>query len=160
MQLQQRMMVAQLEDLMAKIQKSTADAAKAMASIDLIRAQAVGEKVSSAYAALQAGGVATSQPTIAPAGDEILRSAGWKDATPDPSIAQLNGPPVQEQKGTATKLNSGQTFAVEPRGNTNPASPPNPDAGVPQQEPAPGTPEPATGVVGLNEGIETQRIEP
>jgi hypothetical protein len=37
---------------------------------------------------------------VAPAGDEVLRSAGWADATPDPSIAQLGGPPVQQEQPT------------------------------------------------------------
>ncbi len=34
------------------------------------------------YAAMQAGGVAAQQPGIAAAGDSILRSSGWQDATP------------------------------------------------------------------------------
>jgi len=160
MQLQQQMVVAQLQELMAKIQKTAADTEKAMASVKLLDAQAVSAKVSTAYAALQAGGVATSQPTIAPAGDEILRSAGWQDATPDPSIAQLNGPPVQERQGTATKMGSGQSFAVEPRGDTDPMTPQDPNAAQPQQQPTDAAPQPATGMDGVNGGIETQRIEP
>lgn len=160
MQLQQQMMVAQLNDLMSRIQKTAAETEKALASVKLLDAQAVSTKVSSAYAALQAGGVATSQPTIAPAGDEILRSAGWRDATPDPSIAQLNGPPVQEEQGTHTRLAKGQAFAVEPRGDTDPMTPQVADAAAPQQQPADGAPQPATGMDGVNGGIETQRIEP
>lgn len=159
MQLQQQLMVAQLQDLMAKIQKTSAETEKALASVKLLNAQAVQTRVGSAYSALQAGGVATMNPTTAPAGDEILRSAGWKDETPDPSIAQLNGPPVQGEQGTATRLNSGQTFAVEPRGNTDPASPDNPEDGAPQAEPSDPTPEPPTGMQGVQGGIETPRIE-
>ena len=159
-QLQQQMLMAQLNDILAKIQKTSAETEKTLASIGLVNAQAVSTKVSSAYAALQAGGVATSQPTIAPAGDEILRSAGWQDATPDPSIAQLNGPPVQEEQGTATKMGAGQQFAVEPRGDTDPVTPQPADAAAPQQQPTPGAPEAATGMDGVNGGIETQRIEP
>lgn len=155
MQLQQQLMLAQLNDLMSKIQKTSAETERALASVRLLDAQAVGAKVSSAYAALQAGGVATSQPTIAPAGDEILRSAGWKDATPDPSIAQLNGPPVQEEQGTTTKMGAGQQFAVEPRGDTDPMTPQTADAASPPRDPAPGTPQAATGLRGLHGGIET-----
>lgn len=159
MQLQQQLMLAQLQDLMAKIQKTSAETERALASVKLLDAQAVSAKVSSAYAALQAGGVATSQPTIAPAGDEILRSAGWKDATPDPSIAQLNGPPVQEEQGTHTRLAKGQQFAVEPRGDTDPMTPQQAHAQLAQRDPSSGAPQPATGMDGLHGGIETQRID-
>jgi hypothetical protein len=153
-------LMAQLQDLLATIKKKSAEADKTTASIGLVEAQAVSAKVSSAYAALQAGGVATSQPTIAPAGDEILRSAGWKDATPDPSIAQLNGPPVQDERGTMTRMGAGQAFVQEPRGDTDPVTPQPSDDAAPQQQPTPGAPEAATGMVGARGGIETQRIEP
>lgn len=159
MQLQQQMMLAQLNELMAKIQKTAAETEKAMASVKLLNAQAVETKVSSAYAALQAGGVATMNPTTAPAGDEILRSSGWKDETPDPSIAQLNTPPVQEEAGTATRLNSGQTFAVEPRGDTDPMTPAEPADGAPQPSAPEARPEAATGMQGVRAGIETPRLE-
>lgn len=158
MQIQQQLLVGQLQDLMSKIQKTAAETEKAMAGAKLIEAQTVSAKVSSAYAALQAGGVATSQPTIAPAGDEILRSAGWVDATPDPSIAQLNGPPVQDDQGTATKMGKGQAFVVEPRGDTDPMTPQTPNEAAPQQQPSAGSPDAASGMDGLHGGMETQRI--
>lgn len=94
-QLQQKQMELQLAEFQKKIELLTAQAAKAMADVELIKAKATESKVAAAYAALQAGGVATSQPQIAPAGDEILRSAGWVDATPDPSMAKLDTQPVQ-----------------------------------------------------------------
>lgn len=142
-QMQQQLVAAQLAELQAKVAKMAAESDATLAKVELIRAQAVASKVSAAYAALQAGGVATSTPQIAPAGDEILRSAGWVDATPEPTIAQLAGPPVQP----------GQEGAAMPIG-----------AQMPQQPgpgPAPAGPEidPQTGMVGLREGIETQRIE-
>ena len=137
-------------------------------------AKAVNLKVEAAYAALQAGGVATSSPHIAPAGDEILRSSGWKDATPSPSIAQLDGPPVQSAYGTSQVLNKGQSFAVAPTSDTPQGVDPaaavdaqaNPDAS--RSEPAAaGTtapqavakPQIATGMVGREHGIETTRID-
>ena len=159
MQLQQQLMLAQLNDLLAKIQKTSAETEKALASVKLLDSQAISTRVGSAYAALQAGGVATSQPTIAPAGDEILRSAGWADTTPNPSIAQLNGPPVQDEQGTHTRLAKGQAFAVEPRGDTDPMSPQQPDAGAPQPQPPEAAPDAASGMEGVNAGIETQRID-
>ena len=100
----------------------------------------VRERVESIYAALQAGGVATMNPTTAPAGDEILRSAGFADATPNPTIADLNRQPVQEQQMPV---------------NTNPEQPALPDQGQPQQAPMQAEPQPATGMDGVRQGIET-----
>jgi len=96
----QQMQQAQMELTMAELQQKvaliTAQAAKAMAEVELVKAKATGAKVSSVFAALQAGGTAVENPQVAPAGDEILRSSGWVDATPEPSIAQLNQEQVQE----------------------------------------------------------------
>jgi hypothetical protein len=136
--MQQKAAMAQQQLIMAELEKKvallSAQAAKAMAEVELIAAKAVSTKVEAVYAALQAGGTATSTPLIAPAGDEILRSSGWQDATPDPTIAQLGGPPVQPD---------GQM--VQP-----PMAPAQPD--VPNVE-AP------TGMQGRREGIETPAID-
>lgn len=157
-QLQQAMLQTQLAQAQAQVAKLTADAevskakvAEMLANIDLIVAKAVETKVNSAYAALQAGGVATQTPQIAPAGDEILRSSGWKDATPNPSIAQLNAQPVQAEDGTHARLRKGETFAVEPRGQDQIV--------IGQPEAAPREPKAQTGMVGHHEGIETTRID-
>lgn len=137
-QMQQQTAIQQQQLVMAELAKKvevlTAQAAKAMAEVDLIRAKAVSTKVEAVYAALQAGGTATAAPMTAPAGDEILRSSGWQDATPDPTIAQLGGPPVQPD---------GQT--VQP-----PMAPMEPD--MPNIE-AP------TGMQGRRHGIETPEID-
>ncbi len=159
MQMQQQVMMTQLQEAAARIQKTMADAQKTLSSIELIKAQTISTKVSAAYAGLQAGQVATRDPITAPAGDEILRSSGWQDATPDPTMAQLNSPPVQEEEATATRMGANEQFAVEPRGNTDPVSPDNPDPGVPSGMPSEPAPDPATGMVGLREGIETQRAD-
>ncbi len=66
------------------------------------------------FVALQAGGSATMNPHTAPAGDEILRSAGWTDDTPDPSIAQLNTTPVQQSPGGAAPQVSTTSEPVPP----------------------------------------------
>jgi hypothetical protein len=165
-QMQQQLAQAQaqlmLKEMEGKAAKAMADAelagAKAqqtLASIELLVAEAVNKRVEAVYAALQAGGVATSNPTIAPAGDEILRSSGWKDATPDPSIAELNSRPVQAEDGTMVQMGASQQFAQEPRGNTNPVQPGVPADGQPQQMPSDGNPQPATGMTGVRSGIET-----
>lgn len=152
MQMQQQMLMLQMQELAAKIANLMAAAEKSKASIKLVDAQAVSTNVSAAFAALQAGGVATQTPFVAPAGDEILRSSGWVDRTPEPTMAQLSGPPVQtEQVGAVPR-------AVQ--SNTDPVSPPNPDDGMPPAaEPADAGPDPATGLVGMRQGIETPRID-
>lgn len=159
MQLQQQLLVGEVQSLMATVQKLAAETQRALAAAKLAEAQVVSTKVGAAYAALQAGGVATMQPTTAPAGDEILRSSGWKDETPNPSIAQLNGPPVQDEQGTHVRLSKGQSFAEEPRGNTDPVSPDNADPGAPSGAPPVAAPDEASGMDGVRAGIETPRIE-
>jgi hypothetical protein len=94
-ELQQQSQALQLQEMQGKVAKLAADTQKAMADVALVQAKAVESKVSAAYAAMQAGGVATQTPHVAPAGDEILRSAGWTDATPSASLAQVGGQPVQ-----------------------------------------------------------------
>lgn len=143
-QQQQQLLLAELEKKVALL---TAQAAKATAEVELVMAKAMESKAGTVYSALQAGGVATSTPQIAPAGDEILKSIGFKDATPDPGLAMLNGPPVQPGA---------------PQGmpqNTNPAMPDQANVQQPQA-PQPGPDVPAmTGQVGEHAGIETEAID-
>ncbi len=170
-QLQMQIQQLQLQEAQAKVSKMLADADLAktkaqevLANIEWIVAKAVSTKVEAAYAALEAGGVATSSPHIAPAGDEILRSAGWKDATPNPSIAMLNGPPVQPDQGTTQVLNKGQSFAVEPRGGANTGATGDgtnvdqPNINMPKPGQVPNLDIP-TGMDGRRQGIETPRID-
>lgn len=170
-QLQMQIQQLQLQEAQAKVSKMLADADLAktkaqevLANIEWIVAKAVSTKVEAAYAALEAGGVATSSPHIAPAGDEILRSAGWKDATPNPSIAMLNGPPVQPDQGTTQVLNKGQSFAVEPRGGANTGATGDgtnvdqPNISMPKPGQVPNLDIP-TGMDGRRQGIETPRID-
>ncbi len=98
MQAQQQLQMAQLE---AQANKTMAEAQKALADVERIKAQTLNLKVEAAYAAMEAAGVAVTNAHIAPAGDEILRSAGWQDATPQtqtpvaPPQAQPNIQPPQ-----------------------------------------------------------------
>ncbi len=159
-QMQQAAQKAQVELVVGQAQKAMAEAEltkkkldEIMANIELTMAKAVESKVEAAYAALQAGGVATSTPYIAPAGDEILRSAGWKDATPRPTLAQLDGPPVQ-----AEQINPAQAAAVQGRQAASTTDNPLPATPTQPQPPqvAPNL-EPQTGEVGMRRGIETTR---
>jgi hypothetical protein len=165
-QLQKKLAEAQLAELQGKAAKLMADAEvsgmkvkEMLANIDLIVSKTVSTSIEAVFAALQAGGTATRDPLIAPAGDEILRSAGWKDKTPNPSIAQLNGPPVQQQQSTQALMGKGQSFAQDPRLTTNNAPPPVDAEPVHSADPTPPGIQPQTGMVGRRSGIETARIE-
>jgi hypothetical protein len=90
----QQLQQAQAQLEMAKLQ---AMVAKLQAEVSKINAQAVDANVRAAYAAMQAGAVAVQNPNIAPAGDAILQSAGWKDATPEQgTITPEQGMPAPE----------------------------------------------------------------
>lgn len=152
---QQQQMAQQVQ--VAQVQEATARAAKMMAEAELTKrkvdemlaniqatiAKTVETRVDTIFAALQAGGVATRDPVIAPAGDEILKSAGFKDLTPNPSIAQLDGPPVQQQPGSQVLLNKGQTIAPDPRVPQASASPDGDGNPVPPSSNGDTRPEPA-----------------
>ena len=84
------------EEQMLRIKKLAAELEEVMARVAKIRAEAVQKNVGSAYSAMQAGGVVAQAPGVAPVGDEILRSAGWVDATPQSSVDQTAGN-VQQQ---------------------------------------------------------------
>lgn len=147
---------ARVANLEAQAAATQAKMQATIASIDETVARTIERRVAAAYAALQAGGVATASPFTAPAGDEILRSAGWKDFTPDPSIAQLGGPPVQAQAIPGSQpVTPGQAPVDRaPVGTEVDRA----DADVPQIPMAPDL-QPQTGQVGLHGGIETTRIE-
>lgn len=141
----------QMTEAQAKVDKLIAEAQQLIANAKLITAKAVATKVDTAYVALQAGGVATERPQIAPAGDEILKSSGWSDLTPDPSMAQLGGPPVQpEQAGQIPGQIPGQ--AGQPPVEGAAPAPEDIDPESAQMElPSPGR--------GKEAGIETPVIE-
>lgn len=139
---------AQAAEAAAKAEKTRAEVARVQAEEALARAREIDYKVSSVYAALQAGGVAASNPSIAPAGDEILRSAGWQDDTPDPRIAELLSQQVQgaqgEQGGFSAQQMSPQAMQAD-----------QPQAADPGQIP---DLQPMTGHAGREQGVETERI--
>jgi hypothetical protein len=94
----QQQMQAQMQDLQQQaaqlnLQKTQAELDKALAEVERIRAIALKTNVDAAYAGMQAGGVATERPEIAPAGDAILKSAGWIDKTGGKGVSG-NTPPV------------------------------------------------------------------
>ena len=145
-ELDMRARLAQIGELEAKAARAMADvelqkrkADEALANIDLIVAKSVSTRIEGIYAALQAAGVAVQSPMIAPAGDELLRSAGFRDATPNPAVAQILGQQVQDMAGPASQV------------------PPMQDAQPVDAQPA--ELEPQTGMVGRREGIQTPGID-
>ena len=90
----QSQQAAQMQQQMQLIELKTATATleKLLSEVMKNKAQAIETNVASAYAAMQAGGVAVQSPSVAPAGDEILRSAGWVDATPQQTNTEAVGP--------------------------------------------------------------------
>lgn len=88
---------AQVSEIAASVQKMQAQTLQITAAAGREQSLAMKDKVETAYSAMQAAGVAAQNPTIAPAGDQILRSAGWQDApepAPQPESAQMPTPPT------------------------------------------------------------------
>lgn len=110
-QQQQQMAAMQAQLTIAELQGRVAELGaklkKIIAETDNINSKTINDKVGAAYSAMQAGGVASQSPNAAIAGDEILRSAGWKDATPQPQ-PQPSGP-VTPPQGAIPDLKDGNT---------------------------------------------------
>ena len=138
--------------LMAEAELTKKRVDEMLANIENIVADTISKRMDTAFVALQAGGVATTNPLVAPAGDELLRSVGWTDNTPDPSIAQLNSEPVQQAREQM------QPVPVMPGGSQPTTSEPVPAAAIAgeQMPPPGGSP---YGMRGARQGIETTRIE-
>lgn len=183
-QLQQQMQQAQLAELQARVAKMNSDAelssARAkdaserlqlitleaqqmLADIKQTMAETVRVTVEAIYASFQAGGAATANPFVAPAGDEVYQSAGGLDATPGRALNDVNRRPIQLSDGTTQVLNKGQSFAVQPReggpaGTDEEPQVDQPNTAPPTEGAAPDL-QPATGMVGKGRGIETARID-
>lgn len=119
---QQAALAQQMQDLQMQLQqgelaKLQALVAKTEAEVGRIQAETVKAKVDTAYAAMQAGGVATERPEVAPAGDAILKSADYQDATPrepTPSGAGLDPSGAAPIPAPAPAIPPGAP--IEPRG--------------------------------------------
>lgn len=82
-------------ELQGKIQKLAAEAQRALADAERLRATALNQRVEATYSAMQSAGVAAQSPKVAPAGDLILQSAGYQDATPQGAPAPGTPMPVE-----------------------------------------------------------------
>lgn len=112
-QIQQQMQALQLKTAELAVDKLHAEVEKLHADVERIRANALKTNVDAAYAGMQAGGVATERPQIAPAGDAILKSAGWVDKT-----QASPGQPQDPAQTPATTGNLSAAMAAGQPGNT------------------------------------------
>lgn len=105
-QMQQMQQQLQIALMQGQVAEANARAAKA-------EAEALNKRVEATYSAMQSAGVSAQNPTIAPAGDAILRSSGWKDR--------------DKQEGTGAEMAQGQPSPDMQQqieaGNVTPANP-------------------------------------
>ena len=142
-QLQVKTMEATVSKLQAEVLRLQADTGRLTAETERAMAEAVNRRVEAAFAAMQAAGVAVSNANIAPAGDEILRSAGWQDATPQEGVTG-----VTEATGVVPQ-------AVQPMGGNVPIEVPQ----VPKvTQPAVAAVQPKSPFLGERAGIETPEL--
>lgn len=117
---------------------------KTTQEIDHIIAKTAGENIKAEFAAMQAAGQISMNPGIVPIGDQLLKSAGFKDSDEYPSTTAPTQPTVP---------------VGAPNINTSPNFPPLPDSPIPapvEQEAIP----PTSAMLGAANGIETPGNEP
>lgn len=139
--LAQKMQEMQLQMQQLNVQKLSAEISRISADVERIHAIATKTNVDAAYAGMQAGGVATERPQIAPAGDAILKSAGFVDKTP--------------QEGTPPGNSPGMDQAA-PVGEGSQPMPATASPDISDRDPQGGQ---VGANVGESAGIETERIE-
>lgn len=126
---QAAMMQLQVQELQGKIDKLTAETA------DI--------NVKTQFSAMQTAGSIVQMPQIVPIGDELMKSAGYKDANGLPSTVAPN---MAQQAPTLQQ-------------NTSPGSPALPQEGMPLDPNQPQQIDLQSAAQGMNQGIETQQIE-
>lgn len=85
----------------AELREKTAKAAKNEADAERVKAQIVGDKMTSANTAMQSAQAVITMPTIAKVADNLLAEAGWQSFTP-PATKGL--PAMPEQQGVMPKV--------------------------------------------------------
>ena len=146
-QIAQQMQQLQMQQAQLAVQKLTAEIEQIGAEVERVKAIAIKTNVDAAYAGMQAGGVAVSSPTVAPAGDAILLSAGYVDKTPK------NAPDTGPDPTNVPQMNAQPAPMIQDQ--ANPAMP------VQGRDPVGGGVGAQVGAnVGEQAGINTARIEP
>jgi hypothetical protein len=83
----------------ADLREKNAKAAKAEADAERVKAQTVGDKMTTANTAMQAAQAVITMPTIAKVADNLLNEAGWQSFTP-PATQGLPAQPMPPQGAT------------------------------------------------------------
>lgn len=100
--------------LQANVDKVEGQVQEIVAKAQLVLADTVESRIRGMYESMQAAGTAVTNPRIAPAGDEIWRSAGGRDATPQSTTAgALQGVPEQAQIPTPSDAGAGLAQGIE-----------------------------------------------
>ena len=120
--------------------------AKVGAQVEQIIADTISKRANTAYAAMQGGGVAVTNPAAAAAGDEILKSIGALDVTPQDTTTTAA---VEGVNAEAAQPSLASTASqADQASNALPAKPANPVPDL-QTDGA---------LVGAHAGIETAQI--
>lgn len=146
MQMQMQMQQIALQMEQAKVEKLQAERSMTEANAMLTQVRATVEQIKGVYAALQAGGVVATTPGVSPVADEILRSAGWKDATAE-----------QNLEGVAAGMQPGAQGQPQMQGTGPDALPQGGEPVMPEPQQAMGV-EPESALLGQNGGIETAQL--
>lgn len=119
-QMQEMLQQLQLSEAQARVANLQADAARKEALAALEKAKEMSAKVEAVYAAIQGAGAAAQHQGIAAGADTILRSVGWKDATPQdgavgavPTGSAPAGPSSQMRPPAPADANTGQRAGIE-----------------------------------------------
>lgn len=119
MQQQMQQQAAQMEiaTKQAMLSKLESEAANKRSEAMLKEIEAMNKRVEAVFAAMQGGATAVQNPGAAAAGDSILKSVGWQDATPEDGVA---GPVEGSGESGGTMLpqppadpNTGQRAGIE-----------------------------------------------
>lgn len=132
-ELQQQLQQLEVQKMQLEVAKLNAEVKRLDADASRLDAVATKTKVDAAFAGMQAGAVATERPEVAPAGDAVLKSAGYVDMTPN------QGTPAGPMASSAML-----------------AAPTSADVPVDKRDPVGGT---VGANVGEHAGIETPEIE-
>ena len=128
------------------------------AQAERVRGQAVNDAIDALYSALQAAGVIAATPSTAPLADTLVRSAGYVDKDASPLIPS-GGDGTQAGGSGGAGSPPGQVPPGSFPPNTNPTTPVPPEEGGPPGGQPPAGAQPESPEIGVNRGIETQRIE-
>jgi hypothetical protein len=162
-ELGQQMQQLQLQLAQANLSKVVGEVKRLEADVERLRAIATKTNVDAAYAGMQAGGVATERPEVAPAGDAILKSAGFVDHTPQDPAAPVGSAPAQVAPAPGA-VDPAQATVDPTQAAANNSDPEVPATGAPPDLPDPSVQADPQGAqvganVGEQAGIETPRIE-